>query len=133
MCWAVSSTARRNGKDDHMRQVTASARAKALGDHPVLTGVDLEAPAGSLTAILGPSGSGKTTLLRLLAGFERADGGTIVIGETVVEGTGRHVPPEIRRVGYVPQEGSLFPHLDVKSNVGFGLPRAGRRARVAEL
>ena len=60
-----------------MRQVTVSGLDKAFGDHPVLTGVDLEVPAGSLTAILGPSGSGKTTLLRLLAGFERADAGTI--------------------------------------------------------
>ena len=55
-----------------MRQVAVTGLHKAFGPHPVLTGVDLEVPAGSLTAILGPSGSGKTTLLRLMAGFERA-------------------------------------------------------------
>jgi ABC-type Fe3+/spermidine/putrescine transport system ATPase subunit len=53
-----------------MRQVAVTGLHKAFGAHPVLTGVDLEVPAGSLTAILGPSGSGKTTLLRLMAGFE---------------------------------------------------------------
>jgi iron(III) transport system ATP-binding protein len=93
----------------------------------VLTGVDLEVPAGSLTAILGPSGSGKTTLLRLMAGFERPDAGTITIGDAVVDGPGVYYPPERRRIGYVPQEGSLFPHLSVGANVGFGLPARQRR------
>ena len=107
---------------------------KAFGDHPVLTGVDLHVPAGSLTAILGPSGSGKTTLLRVLAGFERADAGTVTIGSRVVDGPGVQVAPERRRIGYVPQEGSLFPHLTVAANVGFGLPRRHRRGPlIAEL
>ncbi len=92
-------------------------------------------PAGSFAAILGPSGSGKTTLLRLLAGFERADAGSIVIGERIVDGPGAgYVPPERRRIGYVPQEGALFPHLNVAANVGFGLPQKERRGqRTAEL
>jgi iron(III) transport system ATP-binding protein len=127
MCSAVSSIARPNGRDEYMRHVTVCGLAKAFGDHPVLTGVDLEIPAGSLTAILGPSGSGKTTLLRLLAGFERADAGTITIGDVLAEGPGVHLPPERRRIGYVPQEGSLFPHLSVEANVGFGLPARERR------
>ena len=54
-----------------MRQLSVTGLHKAFGTHPVLTGLDLDVPAGSFTAILGPSGSGKTTLLRLLAGFER--------------------------------------------------------------
>jgi iron(III) transport system ATP-binding protein len=116
-----------------MRQLTVSGLAKAFGDHPVLTGVDLEVPAGSLTAILGPSGSGKTTLLRLLAGFERADAGTIRIGDVLAEGPGVHLPPERRRIGYVPQEGSLFPHLSVEANVVFGLPARKRRGRAGVL
>ena len=66
-----------------MRQLAVTGLYKAFGSHPVLTGVELTVPAGSFTAILGPSGSGKTTLLRLLAGFERADAGTIVIGDRV--------------------------------------------------
>ncbi len=110
-----------------MRQVAVTGLHKAFGTHPVLTGVDLEVPAGSLTAILGPSGSGKTTLLRLLAGFDRADAGTIMIGDVVVDGPGVHAAPERRRIGYVPQEGGLFPHLTVAGNVGFGLAARERR------
>jgi len=117
-----------------MTQLGVVGLHKAFGDHPVLTGVDLEVPAGSLTAILGPSGSGKTTLLRVLAGFDRADAGTVTIGDSVVDGPGVHLAPERRRIGYVPQEGSLFPHLTVAANVGFGLPgRARRSPAVAEL
>jgi iron(III) transport system ATP-binding protein len=118
-----------------MRQLSVTGLHKAFGAHPVLTGVDLEVPAGSFTAILGPSGSGKTTLLRLLAGFERADAGTVRIGDSFVDGPWVHLAPERRRIGYVPQEGSLFPHLTVEANVGFGLPRGARRAgrQTAEL
>src|SRR5450755_2316664 len=122
MCSAGSSTARRRREDEGMTQLAATGMHKAFGAHPVLAGLDLEVPAGSLTAILGPSGSGKTTLLRLLAGFERADAGLVTIGDTVVDGPGVHLAPERRRIGYVPQEGSLFPHLTVAANVGFGLP-----------
>lgn len=106
---------------------------KSFGTHPVLTGLDLSVPAGSFTAILGSSGSGKTTLLRLLAGFDRPDRGVVKIGERVVDGAGVHIQPERRRIGYVPQEGGLFPHLTVAANVGFGLSRAARRGRVREL
>jgi iron(III) transport system ATP-binding protein len=106
---------------------------KGFGTHPVLTGLDLSVPAGSFTAILGSSGSGKTTLLRLLAGFERPDHGVVKIGVRVVDGAAVHVQPEQRRIGYVPQEGGLFPHLTVAANVGFGLSRAARRGRVREL
>jgi len=117
-----------------MRQLTVTGLHKAFGTHPVLTGLDLDVPAGSFTAILGPSGSGKTTLLRLLAGFERADAGSIAIGDRVVDGPGTsQVPPERRQIGYVPQEGALFPHLTVAANVGFGLPARRRAARTVEL
>jgi len=117
-----------------MRQLAVTDLHKAFGRHPVLMGLNLDVSAGSFTAILGPSGSGKTTLLRLLAGFERPDAGTITIGERVVDGPGSHVPPERRKIGYVPQEGALFPHLTVDKNVGFGLPpRQRRSSRTAEL
>ena len=106
---------------------------RASATHPVLSGLDLSVPAGSFTAILGSSGSGKTTLLRLLAGFDRPDRGVVKIGERVVDGAAIHVQPERRRIGYVPQEGGLFPHLTVAANVGFGLSRAARRGRVSEL
>jgi iron(III) transport system ATP-binding protein len=117
-----------------MTQLVVTGLYKAFGDHPVLTALDLEVPAGSLTAILGPSGSGKTTLLRVLAGFERADAGTVTIGGSVVDGPDAHLAPERRRIGYVPQEGSLFPHLTVAANIGFGLPARHRKGpAIAEL
>lgn len=107
---------------------------KSFGRHAVLSGVELSVPAGSFTAILGPSGSGKTTLLRILAGFERPDRGSISIGAMTVDADRSHVAPEGRRIGYVSQEGSLFPHLTVADNVGFGLPRRQRRGqRVSDL
>jgi iron(III) transport system ATP-binding protein len=106
---------------------------KSFGAHSVLAGLALEVPAGSFTALLGPSGSGKTTLLRLLAGFQAPDRGNITIGARVVDGQGTHVRPEHRRIGYVPQEGGLFPHLTVRANVAFGLPRAARRKGVEGL
>ncbi len=106
----------------------------AYGSNQVLHGIDLDVASGSITAILGPSGSGKTTLLRVIAGFERALTGTVSIAGQVVESPRRHVPPERRRVGYVAQDGALFPHLSVARNVAFGLHRGDARGdRVAEL
>jgi iron(III) transport system ATP-binding protein len=114
--------------------LSVSGLSKAFGETPVLDGLDLEVPAGSLTAILGPSGCGKTTLLRLLGGFEHTDRGSIRLGERVLADQRSHLAPERRAIGFVPQEGALFPHLDVAANVGFGLPRSKRRgARVEEL
>jgi iron(III) transport system ATP-binding protein len=101
---------------------------------PVLWGVDLVVPAGSLVAVLGGSGCGKTTLLRAIAGFHPVDAGTIHLGDRLVAGAGTDVAPERRRVGLVPQEGALFGHLTVAGNVGFGLDRAARRgSRVDEV
>ncbi|SHL38229.1 iron(III) transport system ATP-binding protein [Pseudonocardia thermophila] len=104
-------------------------------DHPdVLAGIDLEVPRGGLVAVLGASGGGKTTLLRVVAGFHPAAAGTVELGGRPVAGPGLHVPPERRRIGLVPQEGALFPHLTVADNVGFGLSRRERRgSRVAEM
>jgi len=117
-----------------MTALTLSGVTKAFGSTQVLRGVDLHVPARTLTAVLGPSGCGKTTLLRLVAGFDDPDSGTIALGGETVAGAGRPRPPRHRRVGYVPQEGALFPHLSVAANVGFGLPRKQRSAeRVAEL
>ncbi len=109
--------------------VRITGLGKAFGAVMVLDGVELHVPSGSLTTILGPSGCGKTTLLRLIAGFERPDRGTIAIGGQVVCDARQGLPPERRRIGYVAQEGALFPHLSVADNIGFGLPRAARRNR----
>jgi iron(III) transport system ATP-binding protein len=112
-----------------MADVRISAVTKSFGGTPILRGIDLVVPSGALFAILGASGSGKTTLLRLLGGFERADSGAIEIDGRLVSGPGVHLPPERRQIGYVAQEGSLFPHLSVGANVVFGLQRSDRRDR----
>lgn len=110
-----------------VRGLTVGYRGTAVLDH-----LDLEVPSGTVTAVLGASGSGKTTLLRVLAGFLRPTSGTVRFGDRLVAGAGpdaprSFVPPERRRVGIVPQEGALFPHLNVRANVGFGLPRGSDR------
>jgi iron(III) transport system ATP-binding protein len=118
-----------------MSSLTVKDLTKAFTTTPVLTGLDLHVPGGSLTALLGPSGCGKTTLLRLIAGFDDPDGGTVTLGDRVVAGAGRGVPARRRGIGFVPQEGGLFPHLSVAANISFGLPRRQRRdgGRVREL
>jgi iron(III) transport system ATP-binding protein len=114
--------------------VTVCGVHKRYGPVAALAGVDLDVPAGALTAVLGPSGCGKTTLLRCVAGFERLDAGEVVLAGRRVAGAGSHTAPERRRVAVVPQEGALFPHLSVAGNVAYGLDRAARRSgRVAEV
>lgn len=99
----------------------------------VIDDVSLELPDRSFTVLLGPSGSGKTTLLRLLAGLERPDRGRILRdGADVTD-----LPAEARGIGFVFQDGALFPHLDVLANVAFGLrvrgvPRLAAHGRAAE-
>jgi iron(III) transport system ATP-binding protein len=99
---------------------------KSYGSTPVLSGLDLTVPNGSVTAVLGASGSGKTTLLRLIAGFDHVDAGVISIGGQIVDDGRQTVRSQHRGVGYVPQDGALFPHLTVRGNVGFGLSRRDR-------
>jgi molybdate transport system ATP-binding protein len=78
-------------------------------------------------ALLGPSGSGKTSLLEVIAGLRHLTAGRIVVDGEVLADTLRKfsMKPERRRVGYVPQDSMLFPHIDVRGNVRFGLRRAG--------
>ncbi|GAB3079648.1 ABC transporter ATP-binding protein [Phycicoccus sp. Root563] len=118
-----------------MTTLRVSGVDASYGPRPVLHGIDLVVPSGTTTAILGPSGCGKTTLLRVVAGFQTPDAGTVQLGEQTVVGPGTWVAPERRGIGYVPQEGNLFPHLSVGHNVSYGLPRASRRSghRVGEL
>ncbi|MDR7085865.1 iron(III) transport system ATP-binding protein [Aeromicrobium panaciterrae] len=99
--------------------------SKSFGDQLVLDQVDLEIPNGSIVAALGPSGGGKTTLLRIIAGFLDADAGSISLGGTSLVTGGRGIPPQHRGIGYVPQEGALFPHLNVAANIAFGVRRRG--------
>ena len=113
---------------------------KDFGSQAVLKGVNLSVARGGTTAIVGPSGSGKTTLLRLIAGFEHPGTGSILLNGYPVAGDGVWKPAHKRHVGYVAQDGALFPHLTVGQNIAFGLSASkldgGRRAvaaKVAEL
>ncbi len=103
---------------------------KRYGDVVALADVDLDVRAGEFFTLLGPSGSGKTTLLRLIAGFERPDGGRIELGGSDVT----WVPPFARNVNTVFQDYALFPHMTVAQNIEYGLrvrrvPRAERREK----
>ncbi len=105
---------------------TAGLR-KNYGPVVALDGVDLEIGQGEFFTLLGPSGSGKTTLLRLIAGFERPDGGTIdLAGRDITR-----VPPYARDINTVFQDYALFPHLSVAQNIEYGLrvKRVGRAER----
>lgn len=92
----------------------------------------------ALTALFGPSGSGKSLTLRIIAGTVSPDTGRILLdGAVLYDSTrGRHLAPQQRGIGYVPQHYALFPHLTVAENITFGLQRIARRVRrqrVAEL
>ncbi|EOX6951894.1 MAG: ABC transporter ATP-binding protein [Klebsiella michiganensis] len=98
-----------------------SSISKSFAGTRVLENLNLTVAAGSRTAIVGPSGSGKTTLLRILAGFETPDSGRIVMLGRTLFAQGTFIPAHLRGVGYVPQEGALFPHLNVADNIAWGL------------
>jgi molybdate transport system ATP-binding protein len=79
------------------------------------------------TALFGPSGAGKTSIINMIAGLLRPDRGTIVLDGTVLvdAAKGVSVPPHRRRIGYVFQEGRLFPHLSVRQNLDYGRRMSG--------
>lgn len=105
-----------------------------LGAKDILNGVQLSVARGSIVAVLGPSGCGKTTLLRAIAGLVPVSGGSIRIGDRDLNAAKVHVPAEHRGIGWVPQDASLFPHLSVGDNIGFGIRRDPQRtARISEL
>jgi putative spermidine/putrescine transport system ATP-binding protein len=105
-----------------------------FGEVAALAGLDLEIHPGELVALLGPSGCGKTTALRLLGGFDHPTAGTITVGDRDVT----KVPPNKRDMGMVFQAYSLFPNMNVRDNVAFGLrmrkqDKAERSGRADEL
>ncbi|WP_371783927.1 ABC transporter ATP-binding protein [Streptosporangium subroseum] len=118
--------------------MTASVEFRGLrrvfGSTTALDGLDLTIEPGELIALLGPSGCGKTTALRCVAGFETPDAGAVLVdGKDITR-----LPANRRDAGMVFQSYSLFPNLNVRDNVAFGLrvrkvPAAKRHARAAEL
>ncbi len=117
-------------RDPHL---VLDALSATFGETKAVDAVTLEVGQGELVALLGPSGCGKTTTLRMVAGFVRPSAGRVLIGgEDVTER-----PAHRRNMGVVFQSYALFPHLDVRDNVAFGLRMRGlgeaaRRARAGE-
>jgi len=90
--------------------------------------------AGGATALFGPSGAGKTSVVNMIAGLLRPDSGSIALDDTLLfdAAAGVNVPPHRRRIGYVFQEGRLFPHLNVRQNLDYGRRMSGRKRDAAE-
>ena len=116
-----------------MAQVSLKGIKKVYGSTEVIKGVDIEIADGEFTVFVGPSGCGKSTLLRMIAGLEDISGGTLSIGDVVVN----ELPPKDRRIAMVFQSYAIFPHMTVRENLAFGLTiaRASKEekdAKVAE-
>ena len=94
-----------------------------FGDRTVIDDLSFNLKEGEIASLLGPSGCGKTTLLRAIAGLLQPREGTIRFGSQLVGVSTVVLPPHKRRTGYVPQQGALFPHLNVAKNIAFGLDK----------
>jgi len=114
--------------------LSLNALTRHYGGSAAVDGVSLSIAPGEFVTLLGPSGSGKTTILRMIAGFERPDGGSIHLGSRDIT----HAEPERRNIGLVFQSYALFPHMNVADNIAFplrmrGVPAAAREAAVARM
>src|SRR5512147_1802533 len=116
-----------------MADVTFDSVAKRYGDVSVIENLNLHIDDRELMVLVGPSGCGKSTALRMIAGLEEVTGGTISIGDRVVN----DVPPKDRDIAMVFQSYALYPHMTVRENLEFGLairktPRAEMDRLIAE-
>ena len=112
-----------------MSQVRIRDLTKAYGITQVLHGISFDVADGEFVALVGPSGCGKSTLLRMIAGLEDVTGGTIEIGDRVVN----DVQPKLRDIAMVFQNYALYPHMTVRQNMGFSLKlRGGAGAQIAQ-
>ena len=116
-----------------MASVSLKNVRKNYGAADIIKGVDIEIADGEFCVFVGPSGCGKSTLLRMIAGLEDISGGTLSIGDRVVN----DLPPKDRSIAMVFQSYAIFPHMTVRENLAFGLtianaPKAEKDAKVAE-
>ena len=121
-----------------MADIQLNNLTKRYGSNTVVDDLDLEIHDREFLTLLGPSGCGKTTTLRMLAGFVKPDGGSIVVDGQVLSTAEGVVPPERRRMGMVFQNYAIRPHKTVFENVAFGLevqkvPRRETAERVANM
>ena len=96
----------------------------SFGEKLILDDLSFSLKEGQIAALLGPSGCGKTTLLRSIAGLIQPTAGTIRFGKQLVSLSSLVMPSHKRKIGYVPQEGALFPHLTIAENIAFGLDKS---------
>ena len=94
-----------------------------FGNRKVISDLSFSLNSGEIASLLGPSGCGKTTLLRAIAGLLTPSGGTIRLGTQLVGLSSLSLAPHKRSTGYVPQQGALFPHLNVARNIAFGIDK----------
>jgi iron(III) transport system ATP-binding protein len=106
-----------------MRALEVSHLNVNFGDRNVLSDLSFSLAPGEIASLLGPSGCGKTTLLRAIAGLLQPSAGTIRLGTQLVGLSSVVLPAHKRQTGYVPQQGALFPHLNVARNIAFGLDK----------
>lgn len=105
-----------------MAEVSLNNVEKFYGSHQAVHGIDLDIQEGEFVVLVGPSGCGKSTTLRMIAGLEDISGGTISIGDRVIN----DLPPRERNISMVFQNYALYPHMTVADNLGFSLKIAKR-------
>ena len=106
-----------------MTSLDVSHLSVSFGARNVINDLSFSLKEGEIASLLGPSGCGKTTLLRAIAGLLQPTAGTIRLGSQLVALSSVVLPPHKRHMGYVPQQGALFPHLNVAKNIAFGLDK----------
>lgn len=102
-------------------------------DKAVLKDINLEIEEGQIISLLGKSGSGKSTLLNIIAGFEKANSGSLHINGQIIFAKKKHTEPQDRKIGFVFQNYALFPHLNVEKNLLFGVKKRKNKTLVQEL
>ena len=103
-------------------------------DNHVLDGFNLDLDSGDIFALLGDSGSGKSSALRFIAGLEKAQLGSVALDGNDLSSDGSHsVKPELREIGMVFQDYSLFPHMTVFDNISFGINHLSKKEKIKEV